>query len=794
MKLLDILKDNFTPNEILAGKFGIEREGLRVRQDGTLTDTKHPAIFGPKSDNPYITTDFSESQVEVVTPPYESVHRAYEVLESLVDIVNNEIRESGELIWPASMPCIAPDDVPVAEYGEEFRDEYLYRLGLIGKYGGLKQLLTGIHFNFSFSDEFIDKLHELIDPDISLQDFKDKLYLKMARNYLRYRWLIIYLTGSSAAMHESYDCYKEELVTHEDKDTIIVKNGPSLRNSSCGYKNQVNLFPRYTSIDEYVEDVQDYVDSGVLQKAKELYTQIRLKTGKQGDILKSLKEDGVQYLEIRTIDLNVFDKAGVNIKDLEFLQLFMIYMMLLDEPDTPNEIWQEEALENENLVAVSGLLPGLELSKEGKKITVQKWGNEIIDGIEHMAKELGLGFRDVLYEMRARVDNPDITYANSMAKLVKRDGYIPAMMRFARHYSDDSNYYRYQMRGYEDYELSTQILIKEAITRGVEVEELDASDSFIALTGNGKTSLIKQATKTEADNYATVEAMGNKVVTKKLLAKKGIRVPEGREFRSLDDFKSAVSRYAGKPVVIKPKSTNYGLGIFIFENGGDTEDLIKAAQKAFEYDDTILLEEYLHGQEYRFLVIDGKTVAVLKRVPANVIGDGEHTIRELINLKNRHPFRGEGYTAPLKKIKVDEQTIIYLKNQGLTPEDIPAEGEQIFLRGNSNISTGGDSIDMTDVMPDHFKKLAQEAAQSVGATFCGVDLLIDDYENPESDYGIIELNFNPSTDMHAYPLEGKEHRTGAYIMSALGLIDEPLENIKPKEKVTERFEDIVISE
>lgn len=776
---LDLIEQHFSAPEILDGLFGLEREGLRVHPDGTLAKTPHPAIFGPKLENPYITTDFSESQVEVVTPPCESVGRAHAVLEGLVDIVNNEIRPQGELLWPGSMPCVAPEDIPVARYGEgaEAEEAHNYRLGLIKKYGGTKQLLTGIHFNFSFTDAFLEKLRKLSAPDMSAQDFKNAVYLKIVRNYLKMRWLIIYLTGCSASMHVSYDCFNKNLATLEGDDAYIMNSGPSLRNSPCGYKNLVDLFPSYDSVEDYVKDVRSFVDTGLLSQAKELYTQIRMKPKDPADVLGSLEKDGIQYVEIRTIDLNLFDKTGVNRSDLEFLQLFLIYCLLADEKQTDALDWQREALENENRTATQGLLADFTLKKDGRDILLRDWAGQIFEDLSELNEKLGLGRGAVIEEMRTRVQKPETTYAGAMGSLVRKDGFLPAHLKFAKAYSNDSRRFRYLLRGFENYELSTQILIKEALTRGVRLEELDPADNFIALTGNGKTSYVKQATKTEADNYASVLAMENKVVTKKILEKNGIRVPGGGEYASPEAFEAVVSAYAGRPVVIKPKSTNFGLGIFIFEHGGSEEDLLAAAKKAFSYDDTILVEDYLSGQEFRFLVIDGQTVAVLKRVAANVTGDGVHTIEQLIDIKNEHPFRGVGYTAPMKKIVIDEQTEIYLKNQGLSPRSVPKPEQTVFLRGNSNISTGGDSIDMTDEMPESFKRDAEKAAEAIGAAFCGVDMIIEDYKNPDSPRGIIELNFNPSTDMHAFPMHGKERRTGAYVLSTLGLIDDTIEDI-----------------
>ena len=768
---IEILKKTFTKEELLTGEFGLEREGLRITADGRMAMTPHPEIFGDKLKNPYVTTDFSESQVEVVTPAYASVHRTYKVLEGLCDIVNNEIGD--EYFWPQSMPCDIPDDedIPIARYkGEAGEASMAYRRGLVARYGGKKQLISGIHCNFSFTDRFIKKLHRAAAPEMAFKEFKDQMYLKMVRNYLRCRFMIIYLMGATPALHDSYIPACVDWLEPVGRGSHVSLDGVSIRNSSCGYKNKEPLFPRYDTIAHFTEDVRRFVAEGKLSAPKELYTQIRLKAKGVDNILESLEEDGIKYLELRTIDINPFDKCGIAEIDMAFLHHFMLYMLIREESDYPK--WQQEALDNEERVAVHGRGRELTLIRDGQEIRFRDWAGEILAGMEEVNRILDLGYEAGLIEMAKRVDDPRNTYASRIAALVREKGYIQAHLDLAKGYKAESHATRYLLRGFENYELSTQILIKEAMTRGVPVEEVDPMDNFIGLGKGEQKTYVKQATKTARDNYISVLAMENKVVTKKLLAKQGIPVPGGVEFTTPEEGKGFALDYAGKPVVVKPKSTNFGLGISIFEEGGSAEDLMAAINIAFEYDNTVLMEDFIAGQEYRFLVIDGVVEAVLKRVPANVTGDGKSDIETLVALKNEHPFRGVGYTAPLKKIVIDEQTVLYLKQQGLTPASVIPEGQTVYLRGNSNISTGGDSIDMTDVMPECFKKVAVAAAAAADAVFCGVDLLIEDYTDAHSSYGIIELNFNPSTDMHAYPFKGKERRTGEMILRALGFIEE----------------------
>lgn len=764
------IRKNFSPAELLTGEFGIEREGLRVHDDGSLALTPHPEIFGNKLKNPYFTTDFSESQVEIITAIYTECERAYEVLLGMVNVVESEIGPD-EYFWPQSMPCNLPDDslIPIARYeGCGAEKAMNYRRGLIERYGGERQMISGIHLNFSFAPAFIDKAHRLFGQGESRQEFSDALYLKLVRNYLRYRWLVIYLTGATSCLHKSYlpECTSQ--MEKIDEESYVLEDCTSFRNSGCGYKNAKPLYAGYDSVADYCRDIEGFVSEGLISEAKEHYAQIRLKAQDISDPLTSLQNDGIKYVEVRTIDLNPFDPAGVAKVDLDFIHRFMYYLIFKDE--TEYGLWQEEAGANEDAVATAGLRPGLQLFQDGVLRDMRDWAREILEEMEEVTVLLDLGGEEVIQTMLERVEDPTETYAHRLVELVRAEGYLAGQMRLAKSYKQAAYDKRYLYRGFESYELSTQILIKEAMTRGVPVTELDPRDNFIALGKGEQTTWVKQATKTQADNYASVLAMENKVVTKKILAAQGIPVPAGEEFNSLVQARGNISRYVDKAVVIKPKSTNFGLGISIFDHGGCEEDLLSACEIAFAHDDTVLVEEYLAGEEFRFLVIAGQVEAVLQRIPANVTGDGVHSILELAEIKNAHPFRGEGYTAPAKKIRFDDQTLLFLKGQGLTPETIPTEGERVFLRGNSNISTGGDSVDLTDAMPQVFKEVAVAAAQAIDAVFCGVDLIIADYHDETSGYGIIELNFNPSTDMHAYPLYGKELRTGEMILRALKLI------------------------
>ncbi|MGN0145149.1 MAG: bifunctional glutamate--cysteine ligase GshA/glutathione synthetase GshB, partial [Clostridium sp.] len=354
---------------------------------------------------------------------------------------------------------------------------------------------------------------------------------------------------------------------------------------------------------------------------------------------------------------------------------------------------------------------------------------------------------------------------------VKEKGYINAHMELAEKYKKDSYNNRFKLQGFEDMELSTQILMKESIKRGIKVEVLDRAENFISLKKDEKIEYVRQATKTSKDTYISVLIMENKSVTKKVLRDHNIKVPDGIEINSIEEGISAAGIYEGKAIVIKPKSTNFGTGISIFSEGTDKESIIEALKIAFKYDNTVLLEEFIIGKEYRFLVINDKVAGILHRVPANVKGDGIKSIKELVEIKNMDSLRGYHYVTPLEKINLDENAELFLKVQNKTFDYVPAKDEIVYLRENSNISTGGDSIDYTDKIPDKFKQIAVQCAKAVNAKICGVDMMLEDFSDENKPYGIIELNFNPAIHIHCYPYKGTERKIGEEVLKLLGFVN-----------------------
>jgi glutamate--cysteine ligase len=414
----------FSANEILAGSFGIEWESLRAHDEGKLSLTPHPKVFGDKLTNPLITTDFSESQIEIITPAFGTIDEAFDTFSLLSDLVNSSLPKN-EYLWFQSIPCILPywDKIPIAQYSEDGIESQKYREDLAKKYGVKKQMISGVHFNFSFSDEFLESLYVLEDSDVSFKEFKNGVYLKIARNYLRYCWLIIYLTGCSIGSHKTFsnDCI-HLMDAKDDYGSFYSTKGPSFRNASCGYKNLKELYPSYDSVEEFTRDVEGFIENGDLSEAKELYTQIRLKPKNPKDLLNSLRDDGIEYIEIRTLDINPFYQCGLVRRDMKFLHFFLIYMFIKDESDYP--LWQKEAGINEENVAERAYDESMRLLRDGEETTLRKWAAEIINEMYGMCDVLGINDYSTLNFMLNRISNPDLTYGKRMLRLIKENGYI----------------------------------------------------------------------------------------------------------------------------------------------------------------------------------------------------------------------------------------------------------------------------------------------------------------------------------------------------------------------------------
>lgn len=356
---------------MLSGNFGLEKESLRVDQYGFLAHTKHPF-----EENPNMERDFSENQTELITDVYDCVDSVYEAMESLhkkaVGVLWN--LESGkEVLWPFSNPPFVKgeEDVHIADYKGALKKKRLYREYLAEKYGRKKMLFSGIHFNFSFSEEFLAAGAKAQGIPFG-QAYKDQVYLDLAKKATVYGWLVVYLTAASPVMDGSF--FDDEAMGQD-----ISTGYTSVRCGELGYWNDFIPVLEYGSLKAYTDSIQSYVDEGQLKEPAELYYPVRLKP-KGDNSLKKLRESGVNHIELRMLDLNPLSPCGMIKEDIHFLHLFLLYLTSLpDEDFDPAE--QIAAIKNMKRAAKRGTDVQIE-TNWGTYIQARKAAEEFLDKME----------------------------------------------------------------------------------------------------------------------------------------------------------------------------------------------------------------------------------------------------------------------------------------------------------------------------------------------------------------------------------------------------------------------------
>ena len=756
MKLQQWIKQNQLGLLFQQGSFGLEKESQRIDENGNIVTTPHPTVFGNRSYHPYIQTDFAESQLELITPPNGKLEDSLRWLSAIHEVVLRSLPKN-EYIFPFSMPAGLPPENAIQEAQLDNIEDVKYREHLSANYGKYKQMVSGIHYNFQLSPEFVKAVFSLQNEYATLKDFQNVLYMKLANNFLRYQWILVYLLAATPMVEANY--FSRNGV--ENSPLAAEQLVRSLRSSPYGYVNSPDVVVNHDSLESYVETLEEQVKAGRLIAEKEFYSNVRLRGAKKA---RELLEKGVQYAEFRLFDLNPLEPYGISLADAKFIHSFLLGMLWLDETSGQKAV----ELGKQRLYQVA-------LEDPREPTAFQAEGEAVLRQIIEMLKTINADKSAVktAEEKLAQLANPSQTVNGKLLKAIEQAGSYKALgASLAKQYKAQAFERFYALSAFDNMELSTQALLFDLIQQGISTEILDENDQFLALKFGDHLEYVKNGNMTSHDQYISPLIMENKVVTKKVLAKAGFNVPKSVEFTSAEQAVAHYPLFEGRSVVIKPKSTNYGLGITIFQQGvTNREDFAKAIEIAFREDKEVMVEDYLVGTEYRFFVLGDETLAVLLRVPANVVGDGVQTVRELVAAKNTDPLRGDGSRSPLKKIALGDIELLQLKEQGLTLESVPTSGQIVQLRANSNISTGGDSIDMTDQMHDSYKQLAVGIAHAMGAKVCGVDLIIPDLTKPAeaslSSWGVIEANFNPMMMMHIFPYQGKSRRLTKNVIKML---------------------------
>ncbi len=426
-KRLTSITDNQLEHLLQESKTGLEKESLRVTPEGRISQTKHPNVLGAALTHPCITTDYSESLLEFITPP---LSRSNEALDYLLDIETFVYQQlDNEVLWTTSMPCVigGESDIQIADYGTSNAGKMksVYRQGLASRYGKMMQVIAGIHFNHSLPLKFWPAFQQLEENTGDEQAFINQSYMALTRNLLRYGWLIPYLFGSSPAICNSFlDGLKvpENMKTLNNK-TSYEPYGTSLRMGDIGYTNlkedEAGVKANYNSLNQYTQSLRKAINTpfppyekigvkvngeyrqlnaNLLQIENEYYSTVRPKQILQTmeKPVDALDERGIQYVELRSLDINAFHPAGLDKSQLHFLKIFMLFCLLQESPEI-DSTERREIDKNQSKVAHLGRKPDLKLSNQGKSVGLKEWGNDLLQAMTPVAELLGKAHQDEQY-------------------------------------------------------------------------------------------------------------------------------------------------------------------------------------------------------------------------------------------------------------------------------------------------------------------------------------------------------------------------------------------------------------
>ena len=438
---------------------GIEKESLRVSPTGVLSQTGHPQALGSTLTNPYITTDFSESLLEFITPAYERIEDCLSMLEGIHRFTLTRL-DNQEMLWGSSMPCAlgGEDEIPIALFGTSNvgKLKTLYREGLSNRYGKIMQTIAGIHYNFSMPESFWPQYQQQCGDTGTLQDFRTNKYLHLIRNFHRYSWLLVYLFGASPAACKSFVRGREHSLQELDEHTLYLPYATCLRMGNLGYKSeaQKSLFVCYNDLNNYAECLDkamhttypEYeaigrgvdgeplqINANLLQLENEFYSTIRpkrnVKSGQRP--LAALKEGGIEYIEVRALDLNPYLPLGIDAEQTKFLDTFLVHCLLAPSPECHQAEFFEVA-ENLTRVVEQGRDPALMLFEEGAPRAMREWAASILGSLGHAATLLdsihgeqglpGQAYASALNTQVAKLNDASLTPSGRMLAQMQDEG------------------------------------------------------------------------------------------------------------------------------------------------------------------------------------------------------------------------------------------------------------------------------------------------------------------------------------------------------------------------------------
>lgn len=508
---LEQLVSNGTCSHLKGALHGIEKEGLRVDYSGELSQKAHPEGLGSALTNSNITTDYSEALLELITPVFEAPEAAIQFLENLHRFSYSHLKE--ELIWAGSMPCHIPDStsIPIAQFGSSNIGQlkHIYRVGLEHRYGKMMQIIAGIHYNFSLADDFWRAFQEQQGNTETLQSFRSSSYFKMIRNFRRHSWLLLYLFGASPALCDSFLKGKSHKLQTLQDHTLYLPYATSLRMSDLGYStkvqsslnicfNQLNTYvdsldraihtsyPPYGEVGVKVDGKYRQLNSNILQIENEYYSDIRPKRVAQSGEkpLHALRKRGVEYIEVRNIDINPFLMVGIDTQQALFIDTFLVSCLLMSDEDIcPNEC--KMVRDNLQKVTTRGREPGLMLATPKGEATLAEAGYTFLVQVQMTAELLDQVHKTKAYSLSVdaqtrKLEDPSLTPSAQVLAALRKTGlsYAQWILLKSREHKETLSHASSSTTVLEDLARRAKVSLEEQ--QQIEASDTLSFDQFLA--------------------------------------------------------------------------------------------------------------------------------------------------------------------------------------------------------------------------------------------------------------------------------------------------------------------------
>ena len=507
---LQQVKNSPVASTLASLQCGIEKEGLRVSLNGRVSHADHPKALGSSLTHTSITTDYSEALLEYITPVFKSPMAALAFMQELHSFSASQLQNTGEYLWPASMPCFldGEDDIRIADFGSSNTGKlkHTYRVGLAYRYGKIMQSIAGLHFNFSPQDNFWPAYQKLLGDEQPLCDFQSSQYFGLIRNFRRHSWVLLYLFGASPAIDASFVKGRDVALVKGIGGSLVGPYATSLRMSDVGYNNKVQsvLSLCFNDLEKYAQSLEHAIstplsvyekigvkvdgkyrqlNANLLQIENEYYSDIRPKrvTRAGQKPVHALKEAGVEYVEVRNIDLNPFLPLGIDAQQSQFINVFLSWCLFSKSPVISD---QECGIigANQAVVVHQGRKPGLMLETCAGPKSLRNLGLEMMENLRLVAdimpeKQQVLA---AIEAMAARINDPALTPSAQVLAAMEQEGLSHQDLCFRLAKQHQEHHLQQSLCLQRRQELSDQVSESIVQQEHIEAGQTQSFDDFLA--------------------------------------------------------------------------------------------------------------------------------------------------------------------------------------------------------------------------------------------------------------------------------------------------------------------------